>query len=99
VLLIIGIIAYCYFNDNYCCVNNDDEDTVGCLCCKHRRRDHYREGRVNMTSALYPDVVRGDIVDDPIFGVQRTAYDVPYMAHIDDVTHKNAPVIEVKNMY
>jgi hypothetical protein len=49
VLLIIGIIAYCYFNDNYCCVDNDDEDIVGCLCCKHRRRDHYREGRVNMT--------------------------------------------------
>ncbi len=43
-------------------------------------------------------MVRGDVVDDPIFGALRTPYDVPYMAHIDEVTHKNAPVIEVKNV-
>jgi hypothetical protein len=47
---------------------------------------------------LYPDIVRADMVDDPIFGAPRTPYDVPYMAHIDEVTHKNAPVIEVKKI-
>ena len=49
ILLAIGLIAYCYFNDNYCCVSDGDEDTVGCLCCKRQRATSYKVSKMNVT--------------------------------------------------
>lgn len=47
ILLVVGIFAYCYFNDTYCCDPEPDEDGGTYCCCIPASSSRYKK-RVNV---------------------------------------------------
>uniref|UniRef100_A0A914XAB3 Uncharacterized protein n=1 Tax=Plectus sambesii TaxID=2011161 RepID=A0A914XAB3_9BILA len=86
ILLIVGIFAFCYFNDNYCCDPDPDNDG-GTYCCCIPASSRYKK-RVKMNEYMFPDEALRNKVDDPIFGPAGTANDVPQYASVDAETLK-----------